>query len=212
MNLLGSTSGRFTLFTVLYFCEGAPIGFIWYAVPTLLRSRDIPTDHIGGLIALLVLPWALKFLWAPLIDSWRGARFGFRGWIACAQGVMGLSLLPLIFLDPVQHFGWWSGLLWIHAFAASTQDVAVDALAIRCTPRHEHGRLNSCMQTGMLLGRGLFGGVGIWLASWAGLGTVAAALVGGIWISMCILLWVQEPLKSAAQSASSARSAAPSDA
>jgi hypothetical protein len=32
--------GRRVLFGALYLSEGAPIGFVWIALPTLLRDRD----------------------------------------------------------------------------------------------------------------------------------------------------------------------------
>ena len=34
-----SSRGRLALFTLLYASEGAPIGFIWWSLPTLLRER-----------------------------------------------------------------------------------------------------------------------------------------------------------------------------
>lgn len=42
--LLESARGRTAVFTVLYASEGAPIGFIWWALPTLLRSADVPVS------------------------------------------------------------------------------------------------------------------------------------------------------------------------
>jgi MFS family permease len=193
MNLLDSSKGRYVLFTILYLSEGAPIGFIWLALPTLLRARGIPVDSITGLTAMLVLPWTLKFLWAPLVDSLRSARFGYRGWIMAAQAVMGLCLLPLTVLDPVESLGVWTVLLLAHALAASTQDVAIDAMAIRCVPRHEHGRINSCMQGGMLLGRGVFGGGTLWAIQWAGEAAVLITLTACIWTALLLLGFVREP-------------------
>jgi len=42
LSLLDHPRGRLVVFTVLYASEGAPIGFIWWALPTLLRSSDVP--------------------------------------------------------------------------------------------------------------------------------------------------------------------------
>ena len=38
--------GQIVAFTLLYAAEGAPIGFIWWALPALLRSRDVPVERI----------------------------------------------------------------------------------------------------------------------------------------------------------------------
>src|SRR5690606_7915312 len=48
--------------------------------------------------------------------------------------------------------------LLVHAAAAATQDVAIDALAIASVREEERGTLNAAMQTGMMLGRAAFGG------------------------------------------------------
>lgn len=193
MKWLAHRPGRIALFTSLYLSEGAPIGFIWWALPTLLRAAGVEVPHITALTALLVLPWVFKFLWAPLVDAWRTPRWGFRQWIIGSQFVMGLTLLPLIWLDPVAHFRWWGLLLLLHAFAAATQDVAIDALAINVVPEHQRGLLNGCMQAGMLLGRSLFGGGALLVVSLFGLPWVIVALTGCIWVTTALVYLLEEP-------------------
>lgn len=189
MTLLDRPGGRAALFTLLYASEGAPIGFIWWALPTLLRAEGVPVGEITGLTAVLVLPWATKFLWAPLVDV-GGQR---RRWILGAQLLMGLWLLPLLWLDPVADLGWWRVLLLLHGFCAATQDVAIDALAIATVPPDERGRVNGYMQAGMLAGRSLFGG-GLLLAA-ATLGTrgMIVALIAAIWSTLVLVALVREP-------------------
>jgi MFS family permease len=171
---------RLILFTLLYASEGAPIGFIWWALPTLLRSADVPIDRITALTAVLLVPWVFKFLWAPALDVLRGPRWGYRAWLVTMQVIMALTLLPLAWLDPVTHFGVWRLLLLVHGFAAATQDVAIDALAIGAVPPAERGRLNGAMQAGMLTGRSVFGGGALLVAAWAGRAWLVVALV--VWI------------------------------
>lgn len=192
MNLLKHQPGRVTLFTLLYVSEGGPIGFIWWALPALLRTESVPVDRITGLTALLVLPWTFKFLWAPLVDSMRTSRWGFRGWIITAQLLMGLTLIPLARLNPAEHFDWWRGLLLIHAFSAATQDVAVDALAINAVPPSQRGTINGCMQAGMLIGRSLFGGVSLLVVAKFGHAAVLYGLIACIWFSLVLLLFTSE--------------------
>jgi MFS transporter, PAT family, beta-lactamase induction signal transducer AmpG len=173
-------SRRTVLFALLYASEGAPIGFIWWALPTLLRSAGVPVESITALTAVLVLPWVLKFLWAPLVDLLRGRRWGYRAWIVLMQTTMGASLVPLIWIDPVSELGTWRALLLVHAVAAATQDVAIDALAIGVVPAAERGRLNGAMQAGMLTGRSLFGGGAVAIAAGLGRPWLIGALV--VWI------------------------------
>ena len=105
--------------------------------------------------------WAFKFVWAPFVNRCGTARWGFRSCIIVSQLAMVFALLPLLWLDPDTQFSWWKLFLLVHAFAAATQGVAIDALAINSVPQEELGRLNGCMQAGMLVGRSLFWGDGI---------------------------------------------------
>lgn len=95
MDFLATPQRRKFLFGLLYFSEGAPVGFIWLGLPTRLRTLDVPIEQITWLMAALILPWTLKFLWAPLVDLLRGRRRGFKHWILASQILMALSLLPL---------------------------------------------------------------------------------------------------------------------
>lgn len=171
---------RIIAFAILYASEGAPIGFIWWALPTLLRSGGVPVDQITALTAIVLLPWVFKFLWAPALDLLRGPRWGYRSWIIAMQGVMAAALVPLIWIDPVNGFGWWRLLLVGHAVAAATQDVAIDALAIASVTPELRGRLNGAMQAGMLVGRSVFGGGVLLIGTALGREGMIAALV--IWI------------------------------
>jgi MFS family permease len=171
---------RILLFALLYASEGAPIGFIWWALPVLLRTAGVPVDQITALTAVLVLPWVFKFLWAPVVDVLRGPRWGYRAWIITMQTAMGLAIVPLIWLDPVTEFAAWRGLLLIHAVCAATQDIAIDALAIGAVPADQRGRLNGAMQAGMLTGRSVFGGGAVAVAVWLGRPWLIGALV--LWI------------------------------
>jgi MFS transporter, PAT family, beta-lactamase induction signal transducer AmpG len=181
------------LFALLYLGEGAPIGFVWWALPTWLRVQGLPVDQITGLTSLLVLPWVLKFLWAPLLDFARGNRGGLRAWIITAQLLMGGTLLPIIWLDALQQFNIIRLLLVAHAFAAATQDVAVDALALRLVPERERGRLNGAMQAGMLVGRSVFGGGALVLSAYLGWPIVIIALAACVWTSLIAVAFVREP-------------------
>lgn len=181
-------------FAWLYFSEGAPIGFIWWGLPTLLRGQDVSVERITALTAALVLPWTLKFVVAPIVDVCRGPRWGLRHWVTGAQAGMGVFLLPLALwaeqVAPVV----WMVLLLAHACCAALQDVAIDALAIASVPSSARGRVNAWMQFGMLGGRGLFGGGAILIASRYGWGAVMAGLVVAVWCSLAILwAFVPEP-------------------
>ncbi len=190
MHSLKSSANRKVLFACLYFSEGAPIGFLWLALPTRLRSEQVPIEQITWLTAVLVIPWTFKFLWAPLLDVLRTSRWTRRHWIVTAQTVMGLALLPLLVLDPVTDFHWMAGALLIHAFAAATQDVAIDSLCIALTEPHERGEINGWMQFGMLLGRAGLGGGALWLSPKIGDDAVVGLLILATTFSMLLVIFL----------------------
>lgn len=192
MNLRSTRRGRQVLFALLYLSEGAPIGYLWWAMPTRLKEAGMPPEQIGVYTGLIALPWALKFLWAPLVDRARGPRFPLRSWILTAQAVMALSLVPLLFLDFGQDYPLILTCLLVHAFAAATQDVAIDALAIGCTRAEERGALNGAMQVGMLTGRAMLGGGALILASHIGDTAVLALLLVAILGPGAVLLGLAE--------------------
>ena len=179
---------RRLLFACLYFSEGAPIGYVWWALPVRLRDAGMPVDQVTAITSLLVLPWALKFLWAPLVDAVRTPVWGLRSWILSAQFLMALPLLALIWVDLASAVGLVTTLLVIHAVCAATQDVAIDALAIRTTPPEERGTINAWMQGGMLCARGIFGGASLWAEKYIGAGAVLVCLVLAVWGSGVLLL------------------------
>ena len=194
MNLLSSKTGRIFLVTAFYLTEGAPIGFIWWAMPTLLRKENVAIDSITSLIAILVLPWIFKFVWAPLIDSLRNEKRGYKFWIFISQLSMGVALLPLIFIPPQNNFFLWGLFLFIHSFAAASQDVSIDAMVINVIAKNERGKLNGFMNAGMLIGRSIFGGGTLIIAYALGLNYMLILLAAIIFFTMLLLLFVEEPI------------------
>ncbi|HSH16635.1 MAG TPA: MFS transporter, partial [Verrucomicrobiae bacterium] len=111
--------------------------------------------------------------------------------VVAAQLVMGATLLPLTWLSLSEQFEVVRILLILHAFAAATQDVAVDALALRIVPEADRGRLNGGMQAGMLVGRSVFGGGALVLSVHLGWPVIIWALVGCVWLSTIAVLFLR---------------------
>ncbi|WP_372720359.1 MFS transporter [Novipirellula sp.] len=192
MDLLATPSRRKVLFGLLYLSEGAPIGFIWLGLPTRWRAMEIPVDQITWLMALLIMPWTLKFLWAPLIDLLRGPRWGFRHWILTSQSLMAMALLPLLWLDVRVQFSAVAACLLFHAFAAATQDISIDALCVNESQPIERGSLNGWMQCGVMVGRAAMGGGSLILERYIGFDGVVAVLIALIMVSALALTKAKE--------------------
>mgnify|MGYP003944609725 CR=1 FL=1 len=124
-----SSTRKYALLASLYIAQGLPFGFFMQSLPVLLRNEGMALETIG-FSAVLALPWAFKFLWAPALDKW-GSR---RHWIMAANALavvalLALSLLPLQELA-TRALGWlFFGFFVINLFSA-TQDIATDGLAV----------------------------------------------------------------------------------
>ena len=50
-------------------------GILFYAIPQLLAARHVPEERIANLSGLLMAPYALSFLIAPILDVRFSRRF-----------------------------------------------------------------------------------------------------------------------------------------
>ncbi|KAA8735119.1 MFS transporter [Acinetobacter qingfengensis] len=146
----------------LYLAQGLPVGFMTQALPALLRSYGVSLTQIG-ISGVLMLPWAIKFLWAPLIDHYAHSRLGhYRSWILFMQACTLFSLLLLAFSPPQQLqqmsvlWGFF-GILLLMNLSCATQDIATDGLAVKILKNHQLHWGNTFQVIGSRLGF-IFGG------------------------------------------------------
>jgi pantetheine-phosphate adenylyltransferase len=175
---------RLFLLVSLYFAQGLPFGFFTQALPVLLRKDGRSLGEIG-LASLLSLPWALKFIWAPLVDR-HGAR---RTWILLVQALTASLLFALAFMR-----GESLDLLYLGAFlanvCAATQDIATDGLAVNLLGEEERGFANGLQVAGYRLGMIAGGGAILilfertgWTAAFSALALLTIAASVPVWFS-----------------------------
>lgn len=162
----------------LYAAQSVTGSMVQTALPVVLRDAGMPLDKIGYL-AVLFLPWALKFLWAPLIDRFLNERT----WILLCQLGIILCFLTATALPPQTHMIGLAVVLLVMGFFAATQDVATDSLAVRASSESTRGLASGASTAGAYLGF-LIGG-GLWLIVYqhAGWALSMAAMAGFV----CIL-------------------------
>jgi len=157
-NALQTKNGRLLAFSLLYLSEGIPFGFSAIALATHLRMSGVGLTEIGIFTASLYAPWGLKWAWAPLIDLVKFKRFGAkRTWIASAQAAMIATLGIVVFFDYSTNIALLTALIIIHNIFAATQDIAIDALAIKVLPENERGIANGFMFGSSYLGQAIGG-------------------------------------------------------
>jgi len=161
MDLLATTRGRILAFFLLYVTEGIPLGFTATAVATQMRRQGLGPAEIGAFVGSLYLPWALKWIAGPIVDTITVRRFGRRRfWIILMQLGMIATLLAAMPVDFARNLHLFTALIFVHNLFGATQDVAIDALAVNVLPEDERGRANGFMFGGAYLGQAI-GGSGV---------------------------------------------------
>jgi len=125
------------------FASGLPFLLVAGTLAYWLKDHGIVLKNITY-IASAGMAYALKFLWAPLLDHARLpllSRLGRRrSWLLLSQlGVIG-GLLAMALLTPAQ-LGPFIAVTLLVAFAGATQDIAVDAYRIEIAPPAAQGAL-----------------------------------------------------------------------
>ncbi len=109
--------------------SGAPLLITLTLIQAWLTEAQIDLAAIGAL-ALVGLPYSLKFIWAPWLDSYDAPLTGRlgrrRGWLLASQLALMGSLAALSWVEP-QNLKLVAVLAFFTAFASATQDVVVDA-------------------------------------------------------------------------------------
>jgi PAT family beta-lactamase induction signal transducer AmpG len=148
---------RLGLLGSLYFSQGLPFGFFTQSVPVMLRNAGHSLGEVG-LVSLLALPWALKFLWAPVVDRYGLSGYGHRkSWIIPLQLLAIVVMLTLAVLaDTVSMRGLLIAVFLLNLVAA-TQDIATDGMAVDMLPPRERGWGNALQVAGYRVGM-IFGG------------------------------------------------------
>jgi MFS transporter (putative signal transducer) len=144
----------------LYVGQSIIGGLTFIALPSVLRERGLPLDQIG-LTYLAVLPWALKFLWAPAVERYRLPGTGparSRAIVLATTLISALGLVAVGLIGPVA-FVPLIGVFVLIAFSASTGDIACDGHAVETLSQAYHGWGNAAQVGGAYLGSALGSGL-----------------------------------------------------
>ncbi|UKL13725.1 AmpG family muropeptide MFS transporter [Dissulfurimicrobium hydrothermale] len=121
------------------FSSGLPLALTGATLQAWLATSAVDIKTIG-LFSLAGLPYAIKFLWSPIMDRfsipWLGRR---RGWIFLAQILLSIGLAFMATLSPAENqmvMGWTA---FIIAFLSASQDIAIDAYRADVLRQEERG-------------------------------------------------------------------------
>jgi len=166
------------------FSCGLPLLLTITVLQAWMKEEGVDLTVIG-LMALVGLPYTLKFLWAPFLDRYTLPFLGRRrGWLLTAQIFLFFSIAGLGLTDPGSH-PWMvvSAALLVTFFSAS-QDIVVDAYRREDLPDEELGLGSSFYINGYRVGMLIASGGGLILADHVSFSTVylimAACMLPGV--------------------------------
>jgi PAT family beta-lactamase induction signal transducer AmpG len=180
----------------LGFSAGLPFPLVLTTLSARLRQAGIDRTTIGY-FSLVGLAYSLKYFWSPVVDRMPlpllqvlGRR---RSWMLLAQCSVACGILLLALGDPAVdpvHIAW---LAVFTAFAAATQDIAVDAYRIEAVGKESQGAMAATYQIGYQLAL-ICGGAGA-LAAAAGYGwSVSYSIMAGcVAVGIVTTLVIAEP-------------------
>ena len=157
-------SSRMLVTLLMGFACGLPLLLTITVLQAWMKEEGVDLTVIG-MMALVGLPYTLKFLWAPFLDRFTLPFLGRRrGWLLIAQIALLLAIAGLGFTQPKEN-------PWILAFAAflvtffsASQDIVVDAYRREDLPDEELGLGSSLYVNGYRVGMLLASGGGLILA------------------------------------------------
>lgn len=160
---------RLWLFTILYFIQGIPSGLFLISLPGWLAQHDLDKGRIGAFIAIVTMPWAFKFVFAPLMDKLHYLKMGRRRpWVLGTQvGILASTLLMAFVPDPIANLDQVALYGFLVNLFSSIQDLAVDGMSVDLLPRDEQARAQSWMIGGQAIGKtAASAGGGLVLFAW----------------------------------------------
>ncbi len=116
-----------------YIAEGGPYAVVATVSAVLFKSLGMENDQLGFWTGVIMLPWAVKPLWAPLLDLFKTKRF----WIILTQLVMAGAFTAMAALIVKEELTLLLiGLFFLFAFISATHDAAVDGFYLIALDEH----------------------------------------------------------------------------
>jgi MFS family permease len=200
VSLSNSRAFRFALLFSLGMTEYMPVALLSTAMPVLLRRSGASMEQLG-LLSWVMAPWAIKALWAPLVDKLGArSRLGrYRGWLFVTHPLLLLTLVAGAFVDvPSLLLGQQAvgivSLLWL-SIVSATADTASHGLAVNLLRPEERGVGNGVQTAGMMAGLFVGGGLIVMLVDKLGWRLPLLAMAAAVLLPLfALLLYREQPV------------------
>jgi len=166
------------------FACGLPLLLTITVLQAWMKEEGVDLTVIG-MMALVGLPYTLKFIWAPVLDRYTLPFLGRRrGWLLIAQIALIFSIVGLGTSDPKNSPWLLASVAFLVTFFSATQDIVVDAYRREDLSDAELGLGSSLYINGYRVGMLLASGGGLIMADYLPFALVyvimAACLLPGV--------------------------------
>lgn len=119
---------------LLGFSSGLPFALVAGTLKNWFTVSGISLQAIS-FVPLILIPYNLKFCWAPLIDRFIPPFMGRRrGWILICQLLLMVGIAAMSFFSPSHHPEVLVVLAVLVAFLSASQDIVIDAYRVDVLP------------------------------------------------------------------------------
>jgi len=185
---------RYFTFIVLYFSQGIPEGITIFAIPAWMAMNGKSVVEIAGYSAVVMIPFSLKILLAPMMEKYTYLPMGRRRpWLLFGQFGILCSLIALSFVpNPLENIYLITAVvLCVHIFIMF-QDIATDSLVIDIVPAAQQGKANSFMWGSKTIGTSISLLIGSLLINQYGFSTAVLAMSISVFLIMFVPLLLRE--------------------
>ena len=177
----------------LGFASGLPLALTAGTLQVWLSDEGIDLSTIGW-FGFVGLPYALKFLWAPLMDRfvppWLGRR---RGWMLATQTALIVGVLAMAATGPRDALPLLGVLALTVAFLSASQDIVFDAYRTDLLAPPERGLGAAIWVAGYRVALLAAGSAALFIAQAHGWSSAYVAMAGLMLIGVATILVAPEP-------------------
>jgi MFS transporter, PAT family, beta-lactamase induction signal transducer AmpG len=178
----------------LGFASGLPLLLTYSTLSAWLATNGVRRAAIGT-FALVGTPYALKFLWAPLMDRVPpplplGRR---RGWGITIQIPLIGAILALGLCNPKHSLSLMAALSVLVAFLSASQDIVIDAWRVESLNADQQAPGAAMIQSGYRIGMLVSGAGGLFIAAYGGWFAAYATMAALVGVGLLVFLLGPEP-------------------
>lgn len=166
------------------FSSGLPLFVLLQMLPVWLTDKHLSIELIGAVTGVM-LPYGLKFLWAPLLDRYFPSFLGRRrSWLLISQATLLILLYAISLFDPLTQLSVVANIALLIAFFSATQDIVLDAYRREILSDRELGLGNTIHINAYRVAGLIPGGLSLYLATLYPWETVF------LWTALCMLVGI----------------------